>query len=209
MKKIAVTQRLILNESYYELREALDINWGVLFEKLDILPIVLPIEYNFEIYFKSLNIDGIILTGGNDLNIVNEDKVSKKRDIFEKKLLKYAIENNIPVFGFCRGMQVIADFFGADFKEVRNQIAIKHELKINCNSKYFTYLNKIEKVNSFHNYSINNISNDILISATNEDGIIKAIEHKKYKIFAQMWHSERENPINEKELNLIKEFFND
>ena len=29
----------------------------------------------------------------------------------------------------------------------------------------------------------------------------------KYKIFAQMWHSEREDPYNEVEMLMIKKFF--
>ncbi len=209
MKKIAVTQRLVLNDNYYELREALDVNWGVMFEKLDFLPIVLPLEYSFEKYFKLLNIDGIILTGGNDLNVVNENMISKKRDIYEQKLIKHAIEMNIPLFGICRGMQIIADFFGSDFNEVKDQVAIRHKLKINKDSKYFVSLNKIKEVNSFHNYAVKTIPAEMLVSAMSEDGIIKAIEHKKYKIFGQMWHSEREDPLSEIELNLIKEFFND
>jgi len=35
-------------------------------------------------------------------------------------------------------------------------------------------------------------------------GIVKAIEHKKYKIFGQMWHSEREKPFNKNEMKLIR-----
>ena len=41
-----------------------------------------------------------------------------------------------------------------------------------------------------------------------ENGIIKAIEHKQYAIFGQMWHSERESPLNKQEIELIKYFFN-
>jgi gamma-glutamyl-gamma-aminobutyrate hydrolase PuuD len=40
------------------------------------------------------------------------------------------------------------------------------------------------------------------------NNIIKAIEHKKYKIFAQMWHSERELNFDKQEVQLIKDFFN-
>ena len=209
MKKIAITQRLILNDSYYELREALDVRWSLLFKDLDFLPIVLPIEYDFKKYFDLIDIDGIFLTGGNDLSSINSSNISIQRDLFEKKLIAYGIENEIPIFGVCRGMQIIAESFGADFKKVENQVAIKHNLKINNDSKYYNYLNEIDEVNSFHNYAINNLSKDFLISATSQDNIIKAIEHKKYKIFGQMWHSEREEPFVKNELSLIQKFFND
>ena len=64
-------------------------------------------------------------------------------------------------------------------------------------------------MNSFHNYAVNNITDKILVSATNEDGMIKAIEHKKYQIYGQMWHPERENTFDEHELKLIKKMIND
>lgn len=208
MKKIAITQRLMLNDSYYELREGLDVEWASLFNKLDFLPIVLPFNYDFKKYFQNLKIDGILLTGGNDLNSVNPSKASKQRDAFERKLIEYGIENNIPIFGICRGMQIIAEYFGSKLKEVSEQVGIKHSLKVNEKSKYFELLQQLREVNSFHNYAITNLCVELLASATNEEGMIKAIEHKKYKIFAQMWHTEREEPSQDSELNLIKIFFN-
>lgn len=207
MKKIAITQRLIQNENYYEIREALDINYCKLVNACGFLPIVLPYEIEFNKYFEELRIDGVILTGGNDLNSCNCNELSKKRDIFEKKLLAYCIKNKIPILGICRGMQVIAEYFGSNFKYVENQVNIKHDLKVSENSKYKTYLKKLTKVNSFHNYEINNISNEFIISATDKINVIKAIEHKNHKIFAQMWHTEREKQFNDKEMDLIKGFF--
>ena len=207
MKKIALTQRLLLNKNYFEMREALDVKWGGLFKKLNFLPVILPIEFEYKKYFNFIKIDGIILTGGNDLSIVNKNNLSLKRDKFEKEIIRYAIKKNIPLYGMCRGMQIIADHFGAKFKKVKGQIDIRHRLKINEKSKYFKQLKKISTVNSFHDYAIDSLPKNIMVSATNEKGMIKAIEHKKYKIFGQMWHSERENFFNKNQINLIKNFF--
>ena len=209
MKKIVVTQRLTNNESYFEQREMLDISWGKLFDDIDLLPIILPYEYNFEKYFKKFKIDGILLTGGNDLNSLNQNELSFKRDNFENKLIKFAINNNIPIFGVCRGMQIIAQYFGSTLKVVYNQVNIKHKLVVNENSKYLKNLNNITEVNSFHNYGIDNLSDELIVAAYCHTGLIKAIEHKEYKIFGQMWHSERTKPFSEDELNIIKVFFND
>ena len=104
-------------------------------------------------------------------------------------------------------MQIIAEYFGCSLKKVENQVAIKHTLKVNNQSKYFDILKKIDEVNSFHNFAVYNIADELIVSATNEDGMIKAMEHKKYKIFSQMWHSEREEPFKYEEIRLIKEFF--
>jgi len=208
MKKIAITQRLVENGSYSEMRECLDVNYSKLIYACGYLPIVLPYEVAFESYFKNIDISGVVLTGGNDLNCCHKSSLSKKRDLFEKKILKYCIENDIRILGICRGMQLIAEYFKSDFKQVYNQVNVRYRLKINQNSKYRDSLNSIKIVNSYHNFSVNKLSDQMVVSATNENGVIKAIEHKNYKIFGQMWHSERENPFNENELNFIKDFFN-
>lgn len=208
MKKIAVTQRLIKNESYDEVREALDIHYCKLISSCGFLPVVLPYEVAFEEYFNEFEIDGVLLTGGNDLSICGINELSKRRDDFEKKLLKHCIEYGIPVFGICRGMQLIADYFKSSFKEVDNQVNTRHTLVVNQDSKYCTYLNKLESVNSYHNFAVGKMSDELLISATSENGIIKAIEHKKYRIFGQMWHSEREKEFKKNEVAIIKDFFN-
>ena len=198
MKKIAITQKVIENKDYLELREALDIRWGELFKELDFLPIVLPINYDFKRY----DFDGVILSGGNDVGEFDF------RDKFELDLIKYCIENDIAVLGICRGLQIIAKYFGSSLKKVKGQVNIRHKLSVNKNSKYDFILKEIKKVNSFHNFSIEKIGNELLISAWNEDkSIIKAIEHKNKKIFATMWHPEREQPFVKEELELVRIFF--
>ena len=123
-------------------------------------------------------------------------------------LIKYCIENDIAVLGICRGLQIIAKYFGSSLKKVKGQVNIRHKLSVNKNSKYDFILKEIKKVNSFHNFSIEKIGNELLISAWNEDkSIIKAIEHKNKKIFATMWHPEREQPFVKEELELVRIFF--
>ena len=61
----------------------------------------------------------------------------------------------------------------------------------------------------YSNYAVSSVPDELLISATDEFGIIKSIEHKEYKIFGQMWHGEREAPFNKEESNLVQDFFND
>ncbi len=207
MKKIAITQRLIENQPYKEIREALDVNYAKLISFAGFLPIALPYEVDFVKYFQELDISGILLTGGNDLNSIALSPLSEKRDQYEKELIAYAIDNNIPVFGMCRGLQIIAEYFGATYKKVSDQVDTRHALEVRQESLYLNQLCSIGTVNSFHNFSVDDLKGGLIISATTEDGIIKAIEHKEYKIFAQMWHSERESIFNEQEIQLIKDFF--
>lgn len=209
MKKIAITQRLIENTSYHEIRDALDVKWGKLLSELGFIPVILPTEFDFKHIFENIEIDGILLTGGNDLSCIDNNPLNKQRDAFEKNLIKYAIDKSIPLFGICRGLQIIADYFSSSFKKVENHSNVKHSLNISSASKYYENLKNINIVNSYHNYAVNEINDEFITSAFSEDGIIEAIEHKKYKIFGQMWHPEREESFNDKELSLIKKFFND
>lgn len=198
MKNIAITQRIVKNDNYFEIREALDIRWGNLFHKLGFLPIVLPIKFDF----KKYKFDGVILTGGNNLGEF------EFRDKFEFRLIEYCCEEKIPIFGVCRGMQAIAKYFNSTFKKVDNQVGIKHSLVVNTLSNYANLLKKLKQVNSYHNFAVDKLGEELIISAWNEDKtVIKAIEHKEYKIFGQMWHTEREEPFIKEELEIIKRFF--
>jgi putative glutamine amidotransferase len=191
MKKIALTQRLIKNDSYNETREALDVNWGRLINVLGFIPIVLPILYNY----KNLDIDGVILTGGNDLNIVSGDETDKIRDNFEYSLLNFCIERNIPVLGICRGMQIINTYFGGSLKNVENHVGVRHLLD---NGKI---------VNSFHNYAVDELGVGLQITARSSDVTIEELHHTKYNIYGQMHHPERMSPFDDNDLDRLGTLF--
>jgi len=130
MKIIAVTQRLVKNNAYHEIRDALDVRWAKLCSILGYTPILLPTYYDFKKYFKLLKINGVILTGGNDLSSFTSEALSKKRDAFEKELIKFAISNNTPILGVCRGMQIIADYFNCSFSKIHDHVNVHHKLDI-------------------------------------------------------------------------------
>jgi len=210
MKKIiAITQRVDYIDNYKETRETLDVRYLELIKKLDYSPLILSYTMDIEEYFKIFKVDGIFLSGGNDLYEWSNTKESRVRDIFEYKLIEYAIENSIPILGICRGMQVIANYFNSHFEKISNQVGINHLLKPNIKSKYFPILKEIKKVNSYHNYAVKSISSDLIVSAHNDDDIIKAIEHRELKIFGHMWHPERYKKFEDVQLSLIKDFFTD
>ena len=60
--------------------------------------------------------NGIILTGGEDINPLEYNNTSNlkvcgdinyKRDTLERRLFDFALENKIPLIGVCRGMQMM------------------------------------------------------------------------------------------------------
>lgn len=79
-------------------------------------------------------IDGLILTGGSDIDpsLFNEKPIETdfeimksdiKRDLFEMELIKYAIKLNKPILGVCRGMQLLNVYFsGSIYQELTDNI---------------------------------------------------------------------------------------
>ena len=84
-RRIALAPRLVENESYHEIREAVDVQWGHLLLECGAVPFVLPTSLDKE-HFTALPIDGILLTGGNDLNYLSPNPLSERRDTFETRL---------------------------------------------------------------------------------------------------------------------------
>lgn len=194
MKKIALTQRLIKNNSYHEIREALDVNWGALIQAAEFEPLALPLKYDF----KKLYFDGVILTGGNDLSVVSGDETDKLRDDFENALLDFCVSKHIPVFGICRGMQMINAHFGGSLKKVERHAGCSHALSDG------------REVNSYHSLAVDTLGDGLeVLAKSDDDGTIEIICHKKYKIYAQMYHPERYSPFHEHDLRFLRSYFND
>lgn len=208
MKKIAFTQRLIENETYPEMRDALDVRWAEFCAELGVLPVLLPSAYDFRVYFKEFDISGVVFTGGNDLYSVSQSSLSLKRDAFEKALLYFALENSIPVLGICRGMQLIAEYFGATLRNVEGHTAARHELILTTESSYFIWPGSQEAVNSYHTYIVAGLPECLRVAALSKNGSVEALEHICLPVVAQMWHPEREAPFKSHDLALFKRLFN-
>jgi len=207
MRKICITQRLAEVTEYNEIRNSLDIRWQELLLSIDFIPIPLPLNVELHLH-KDLEISGIILTGGNDLFSQSQNELSILRDKHEKQCIKYAIEKSIPILGICRGMELIAEYFGSTLKIIENHIAKHHKICSTTEHEYHKQFNNIEYVNSYHKYAIDILGNDLeAVAICPEDNVIEAIRHKSYKIFGQMWHPERDNPFDLNNCHIISSFF--
>lgn len=120
--------------------------------------------------------DGIILSGGD------------KESIYDKEIIKYIYDNNIPCLGICMGMQQMCMLYGGKLKKVDNHYSndiYLHEVNI-TNSKVFK--NKKIKVNSRHHDGI--VKTDLLVTGI-VDNIIEMVEDKSKKFFIGVqWHPE-------------------
>ena len=196
------------------------------------IPIILPVLSDNELAEKLFDmVDGLILTGGGDLDptFYGEDpheklgSVYRLRDEFELKLLDFAVKKNIPVFGICRGHQIINAYFGgtlyqdvslcegAWIKHSQEKLFdyVEHKIKIQENSWLGSFLKTDMSVNTHHHQSVKKLADGFNITATSADGIIEAIEKQKDgKSFCVgvQWHPERMSEDNELMQQLFNEF---
>ncbi len=155
--KIGLSMRVVEAPSYQERRDALAQDWWTLCDALAIEPVAIPntLEHPAR-YAERLELDGLILTGGNDLGDAPE------RDETERALLGWAIEKKVPVFGVCRGLQMINHFFDGGVSSViaastpleDRHVATTHVVKV-VDEAWMPLFGKEEVwVNSFHDAGV-------------------------------------------------------
>ena len=200
---IAITQRINYVYEISEARDCLDQKLNLFVQEAGHTPVPLPnVVLNtsnnlntldkIDVWIKNLSIRGILLSGGENYNEKPE------RDLLEFNLITYAIENNIPLLGICRGMQIISKKFGVNSKKITNHVAVNHKIVGDIN----------EIVNSYHNYSIESCPKEFnSIAISTQDNEIEAIRHKKLPIEGWMWHPEREIEFKKNDLNRFNNIF--
>ena len=208
MKVIAISQRLIDNETYPETRDCLDVRWGRLCARLGVLPLVLPSEVEPEQYFDAFSPAAVIFTGGNDVSSVSTSALSVSRDAYEKRLFALAETRRVPVFAVCRGMQLLGVHFGSALAKVAGHTkGVTHAITIDPATRYGALLNGLEAVRSYHDYALTDAPKGFKAVARSADGVLEAMEHDTLPIFCQMWHPEREETLTEGETAVIRALF--
>ena len=190
--RIALSQRVQEIASYGEARDCLDQRWHDLLSKYNHYGVAVPNRGEGIIeWCDNVRIEGIILTGGNDISgQLGAKNVSIERDATERVLLDHAVRNSLPLLAICRGMQFLNLELGGELERVQGHVAVEH--KINCNENRYIQVDSA-LVNSFHNYAIskNGLASDLIPWAESEDGLIEAVTHRKYAWVGIMWHPER------------------
>ena len=196
MKKLGITQRVENIIEYNERRDCLDQRLSSLSYHLGFIPLPLPNLHLIDIqkYFDEVKLDAIILSGGNSIGALDSelDDISNERDEFEFSILELAIIRKIPVFGICRGLQIINLFFGGTLSRIQEHVNNNHEIEIE--SSYSGQLPEI--VNSYHNWGINQseLSSELKPIAWDSKMNVEACIHIENPIAGVMWHPEREKP---------------
>ena len=194
--RIGISLRIVESTNYLEKRDALSHDWPPLIEKLGALPIFIPNTLTkLEEFLEDVDLDGLILSGGDDVG------KNPERDLCEKKIIDFGIKHKIPIFGVCRGMQAINNYFNGKVETLTNSKHVKKPHSVNIVNSNFSSLLKADfiKVNSYHNNIIkqNILGNELEPFALSlDDKTIEGFFHRKFPIAGVMWHPERDQNYN-------------
>ena len=197
MKVVLYTQRVEIIKSYGERRDCADQNIPHFIKACGYLPAPVPNIWETAVgMLEEFKTVGIVLTGGNSLVKYGGD--APERDDMEKRMLEYALEHRIPVYGFCRGMQVILDYFGCTLDKVIGHVAVRHKISGTIGDM---------EVNSFHNQACFQVNQPLEVLAQTEDGVVEAVCSCEKRLLGTMWHPEREQPFVDSDIRRVQQLF--
>ncbi len=161
------------------------------------------------------DIDGLLLTGGGDIHPDNFDAewhptlkyVDEARDALEIPLCQEAIASNLPVFGICRGVQIMSVAMGGSLyqdipsefpEEASCQAQVKgvdsrHTIEIEPGSRLSQITGKrADEVNSAHHQAVKANGQGFEVIARTREGIIEAMENRSKRfVLGVQYHPER------------------
>ncbi|AQY49875.1 glutamine amidotransferase [Listeria weihenstephanensis FSL R9-0317] len=176
-------------------------------------PFVIPVTDTKLITTFVNQIDGLILSGGQDVSPAlygaeseaELGDVSLVRDAFELALLKETLAQKKPVLAICRGAQLLNIAFGGtlhqdtsyientDLEHMQQAEATQstHAISIERGSRLSNMLGTTAQVNSFHHQAIDVLGSGLKITARASDGVIEAIEKQGSPfVVGVQWHPE-------------------
>lgn len=183
----------------------------------EVLPILIP-DLEGELLPGLLaQMDGFVLQGGDDVapETYGEQPIGPWRgdpfrDAYELRILDYAIQHNKPVFGICRGFQLMNAYFGGSlYQDIATQFPdaiqhrdailydqLHHEITL-VNEKLLDRLQGTETVrtvNSVHHQAVKEIGKNLEVLATSsDDGLVEAFQWTQAdagKVIGVQWHPE-------------------
>jgi putative glutamine amidotransferase len=146
--------------------------------------------------FDDLPIRGLLLTGGNDLSDLGGD--APERDAAETVLLAAARTLGLPVIGVCRGMQLLQRAFGVALQPVSGHVAPRQVIRIGDQPR---------ATNAFHTWGAKATAPNLAVWAQAEDGVVKAVRHTHEPLIGLMWHPERLEPFDPRDVALFRQTF--
>ena len=203
-------------------------------EKSGGIPITLPVleTFNREVIKRQVElIDGLLIQGGLDVDpsLYHEElkeetgMTNLQTDNFIIEVIKQAFERKIPIFGICRGIQILNVAFGGNLYQDLKYAGTSSDLHRQDDSQLYKHTINVIKdtmlskmfpnndtllVNSYHHQAIKDLAPNFIIDAKSNDGIIEAIHFNSNDqwIFGVQFHPEIIMSYNNDFMPIFSEF---
>jgi putative glutamine amidotransferase len=148
--------------------------------------------------------DGLLLPGGGDLDPTlygqrnrGSHPADAVRDAAELTLAHRFLARGRPIFGICRGLQVLNVALGGTLRQdLPNHGQIdgadgRHFVSATKGSVLSHLYGPRFAVNSAHHQAVERLGDGLTIAARTEDGVIEALWHRLLPVYGVQWHPER------------------
>jgi putative glutamine amidotransferase len=190
---VTITTRVDLHPDRGERRDGLDQRLSRLIVELGGVPVPVVNDWTAaEMLLNAIHPSAVVLSGGNDLDVVGGD--APERDRVERRILDWAAATQIPVLGICRGMQMIAVEAGARLRRSNDHVCDAHLL----------HGGLAGDVPSHHSWCVDDAPPGFSVLAQTEDGSCEAFLRDDKLMLGIMWHPERISPARSCDAALIK-----
>jgi putative glutamine amidotransferase len=196
--RLGITMREVRDASTGELRDALAASWNdfLAWALPEVVWMPLPNAGEGTVHaLGAFGLNALVLTGGDDLG------ASERRDRTERALLEACRAHSLPVFGVCRGAQLMWDALGGMLVPVEGHLAQRHGLRHADGAT-----TKAPDVNSYHRWGLpgETIPAQVTPLAFAPDGSVESFAVTARRWTAVMWHPERETPFRTHDRTLLR-----
>lgn len=166
-------------------------------------------------------VSGVVLPGGGDVDpnryggrqIKELYDVNPEQDALDFSIAERALAANLPIYGICRGAQVLNVVYGGSLHEDLAPSSVVHTLpeEPGCETDDFvrhdvrvepgtllarTLETPIVSIQSAHHQAVNRLGAGFIATAYAEDGLIEAFEDPERWVVGVQWHPEGETEAN-------------
>jgi len=147
----------------------------------------------------------ILFCGGPDLGIAPE------RDKLDSLVFNECRDKNIPIFGICRGMQIVCYFMGAELIEDLGELNAKHQKTADWESRFHTLIlsnGEQWRVNSRHHQAVKDVPFVCSLTGKSPEGIWELLVAADSSMMLVQCHPERSEmrgtEVEQASINYIK-----